>query len=222
MTHEPARAGVAQLRDAQVAASSFSLLAWARTSYFVSDARRIGSLPDRSSHSPRIGLAELSGCSFADLVGDGANGFGQLRVGVGSHQHVGAVAQEISGGADLADIAGVADHVRRCSVPEAVRRETRHSCPGHEPVEGLVEVAWRHRRAGSGSDDEVVVDPLGPAANRSSAWNRRCPRSAWAVAGSIGMVLLDRAFFPALHSGRPWTSTKAPLNADRPLLEVNC
>ena len=62
-------------------------------------------------------------------------------VGVGAHQHVRAVAEEVGGGADLADVAGVADHVGRGGVAQAVRRQPGHAGRAHEALEGLVEVA---------------------------------------------------------------------------------
>jgi hypothetical protein len=52
------------------------------------------------------------------------------------------VAEDV-GGADLADVAGVADHVRRRCVAQAVRRQPGHAGPRHQTLEGLVEVARR-------------------------------------------------------------------------------
>ena len=143
---------------------------------------------DGADSSQTFEISRWAAGPTADLVGDGAHGLGQ-GVGVGPHQHVGAVAEEVGGGADLADVVGVADHVGRRRVAQPVRGEPRHASPGDEPLERLVEVARRDRRAGLGGDDEVVVDPAGPAARRSSAWNLRCAaRPLVIVEGSIGIV----------------------------------
>ena len=53
------------------------------------------------------------GCSagaFADAVDDGFEG-GWEGVGVDAHEDVGAVAQDVGGGAEFADVVGVGDHV---------------------------------------------------------------------------------------------------------------
>ena len=49
------------------------------------------------------------------------------RVGVDLHEHVRAVTQQVGGGAELADVRGVAHHVGRGRVAKAVRGEPWHS-----------------------------------------------------------------------------------------------
>ena len=53
----------------------------------------------------------------------------------------GAVTEKVGRGAKFAEVGGVADHVRRCGVPQSVRSEAWHSGFGDETLEGLVEVA---------------------------------------------------------------------------------
>src|SRR5687767_10700122 len=62
--------------------------------------------------------------ALADLVGDGLEALGQ-GVGVDPHEHVGAVAEDVGRRPELADVAGVADHVRGRRVAQAVGADPR-------------------------------------------------------------------------------------------------
>ena len=82
------------------------------------------------------------------------------RVGVGLHEHVGAVAEEVGGRSDLADVGGVSHHVGRRRVSEAVRGQARDTGVGHEALERLVVVAGRTGAPVRG-DQEAAVGPRG-------------------------------------------------------------
>lgn len=69
------------------------------------------------------------------------------------------MAEEVGGGADLADVAGVTDHVGGRRVTEAVRGQPGHAGSSHQPLQRLVEVPRRHDGARAAGHEEVVVNP---------------------------------------------------------------
>ena len=76
-------------------------------------------------------------------------------------QHLWTVAEDVSDRAELADVFGVVDHVRRRGMTQTVRREARNVGFLHEQCEGAVVRAGEDVSTVACRVDQVVVLPVG-------------------------------------------------------------
>jgi hypothetical protein len=105
-------------------------------------------------------ISAVFGFALADAVSDGSQRVGE-SVGVDTHEHVRAVAEDVGDGAELAGVARLADHMGCGGVAQAVGREAGDAGTEDQAVQRLVEVARVDRLTGARRDDEVVVRPFG-------------------------------------------------------------
>jgi hypothetical protein len=80
-------------------------------------------------------------------------------LGVGVHQHFGAVTEQIGDGPQLAEVGRTLHHVGRRRVPQPVRGEAWELGIGHDSLECTIERAGQHEPADPRGDDEILVLP---------------------------------------------------------------
>lgn len=131
-------------------------------------------------------------------------------VGIGVHQHLGAVAEQIGDRSELADMPSALDHVGRCGVPESV---------GREPWQpGVVDDRGERAIVRPGQDEPALATVRG-SPTRAAGLRGMSPSSTASVKAARSTVrqiwMLRRPSFPpaARPSIHVATSSRSSLDS---------